>query len=134
MGWRKTAEGGGEQSSCQVDLSQSLSWGGKGQGTWRLNIVFSKEEKKRVRECRRKTKGNGTCWGKEGDAQGLKQAGVQLNKKRTKTKPKQKVTQVGCGHPLPLAAVPRRQQSCGFKQPPHNKFMAARAGKQAAAI
>jgi len=68
-----------------------------------------RKRKERERECSRKTKGNRTCWGEEGDAQGLKQAGVQLNKKRTKTKPKQKVTGVGGGHPLPQAAIPRRQ-------------------------
>lgn len=104
-------KGGGEQSSCQVDLSQSLSWGSKGQGTWKINIVFSKEEKKRERECRKNTKGNRTCWGKEGDAQGLKQAGVQLNKKRTKTKPKQKVTGVGGGTPSPRHPSPEGSEA-----------------------
>lgn len=106
----KELKRGGEQSSCQAALSQSLSWRCKGMGTWRINIVFSKEEKKKKkRKCRRKTKGNRTCWEENGDAQGLKQAGIQLNKKRTKTKPKQKVTGIGGGHPLPQAAIPRRQ-------------------------
>lgn len=46
----KELKRGGEQSSCQAALSQSLSWRCKGMGTWRINIVFSKEEKKKKRE------------------------------------------------------------------------------------
>lgn len=80
-------------------------------GTWRINIVFSKEEKeKKKREnAEGRQRETGLVGRKNGDAQGLKQAGVQLNKKRTKTKPKQKVTGIGGGHPLPQAAIPRRQ-------------------------
>lgn len=46
----KELKRGGEQSTCQAALSQSLSWRCKGMGTWRINIVFSKEEKEKKRE------------------------------------------------------------------------------------
>lgn len=66
----KELKRGGEQSSCQAALSQSLSWRCKGMGTWRINIVFSKEEKKKKEKMQKEDKGKqdllGGKWGRSG--------------------------------------------------------------------
>lgn len=83
--------------------------GGQGAGNMEDQHCLLQRGKEKRERMQKEDKGKQDLLGEEGDAQGLKQAGVQLNKKRTKTKPKQKVTGVGGGHPLPQAAIPRRQ-------------------------
>lgn len=109
-GWGKRAEEGRRAEQLPGCLEPEPFMEVQGDGNMEdQHCLLQRRKEKKKRKCRRKTKGNRTCWEENGDAQGLKQAGIQLNKKRTKTKPKQKVTGIGGGHPLPQAAIPRRQ-------------------------